>query len=206
MTWKQIKDAKLERLLPISTQDGEDDDPTPTTGPTEGPVVVVDSREQRPWKIEAFRVVIKKLDFADYSLLGFERRFAVERKSLADLIQSLTHERTRFHKELEALSRCSFAAIFIEAERATVESGAFRGAVSPKAILSSLDAISIRLGVHVVWCGSHAEAGRRFEGMARLFIHGVEKDARTLGLIPKKKRATGRKAARTDPDPTQETA
>jgi ERCC4-type nuclease len=195
--WQTIKDASPDRLLrpdrpATANANHEQDAPT-------GAVVIQDSREQLPWRISAFPVVVEKLDFGDYSVRGFERRFVVERKSLGDLVQSLTRERTRFFKELEMMSRCQFAAILIEAERATVEIGAFRSDVCPSSILSSLDAVMVRFGIHVLWGGDHAGAARRFENLVKMYIRGHEKDANVLGLIGKgggRNRRGGRRSDR----------
>lgn len=52
------------------------------------PIIVVDTREQRPYSFDEARVggvVHAALPAGDYSLLGQETRIAIERKSLADV-------------------------------------------------------------------------------------------------------------------------
>jgi len=61
-------------------------------GPTK---IVVDTREQNPWAFVGLRVVRKALKFGDYAISGRERICAVERKSGADLVASLT---TGYHR------------------------------------------------------------------------------------------------------------
>lgn len=50
----------------------------------------------------------------DYSARGLEGRVAIERKSVSDLVGSLTHGRERFVRELERLATYDFKAIVIE--------------------------------------------------------------------------------------------
>ena len=148
------------------------------------PVILIDSREQTPLAIEGFPVERVTLPVGDYGLAGFSDwnnpQFIVERKSLDDLVSSLTHGRERFLREVEALRRFRFAALLIEAERAEVEMGAYRSAASPVSILASLDCLEVRAGVHVLWAGEATGAARRLEGLVRQFARGVEKDWRRL--------------------------
>jgi len=63
--------------------------------------IKIDSREQRPWEFPAgVQTVIGKLDEGDYAIEGLEGKFGIERKSLPDMWQSLTHDRDRFEREL----------------------------------------------------------------------------------------------------------
>jgi ERCC4-type nuclease len=79
--------------------------------------IIVDTREQRPWTFENYNVTVKRagLRSGDYSLAGHEDQIALERKSLDDLVQSLSHGRDRFEREVERLSALSFAAVLVEA-------------------------------------------------------------------------------------------
>ena len=65
--------------------------------------IVIDSREQEPYTF-ACEVVKAKLDAGDYSVVGFEQRVAVERKSLRDFVGTVIHDYERFDRELEKLS------------------------------------------------------------------------------------------------------
>ncbi len=53
--------------------------------------IVIDSREQQPYTF-ACEVVKAKLDAGDYSVVGFEQRVAVERKSLRDFVGTVIHD------------------------------------------------------------------------------------------------------------------
>ena len=55
------------------------------------PIIVIDSREQKPFRFSpGIETVTAALKAADYSLLGLEDDVAIERKSLSDLLGSIT--------------------------------------------------------------------------------------------------------------------
>ena len=87
--------------------------------------IVVDSREQRPYFADGRYDgrtcrTIKKLESGDYSLLGYENQIAIERKSLADLYNSLTWDRERFKNEFERLRDYEFSCVMVEAPKEMV--------------------------------------------------------------------------------------
>lgn len=79
-------------------------------------VIKIDTREQRPWTFpKEIQTVIGKLDEGDYAVAGLEDRFIVERKSLQDAWQTLTHGRERFRGEiLRAISKDAKMLILVE--------------------------------------------------------------------------------------------
>lgn len=62
---------------------------------SEHPVIIIDNREKTPLTFEHFPSRCGTLQSGDYSLAGHEGRFTVERKSVADLIGSLTAGREK---------------------------------------------------------------------------------------------------------------
>lgn len=65
------------------------------------PTIVVDSREQKPYKFPGIdSVATKQLPVGDYTYEGWGDTFAVERKSLDDLATSLGSDRLRFENEI----------------------------------------------------------------------------------------------------------
>jgi ERCC4-type nuclease len=76
--------------------------------------VVIDTREQKPYRfdLKVFCMIDRVLPVGDYSLEGMEAHAAIERKSLVDLLGSLTGERdatglNRFQRELQRFSQYS---------------------------------------------------------------------------------------------------
>lgn len=86
-------------------------------------VVLIDTREQRPFLFNpeqlggtAVAVEFVTLASGDYSLNGYERSVAIERKSAADLFGTVTQGRDRFVRELARLADFRYAAVVVEAE------------------------------------------------------------------------------------------
>lgn len=64
------------------------------------PQIIVDSREQKPFKFEKYTLIESKLEYGDYSLHP-NNKLAIERKSLSDLYGTLSGGRERFEREIE---------------------------------------------------------------------------------------------------------
>lgn len=148
------------------------------------PIIQIDAREQRPAPIVGYRVEVVGLPVGDYGIKGFSDwdrpAFIIERKSLSDLVGSLTGGRARFMREVEKMRAFGFAALVIEAERDQVCLGQYRSKATPQLILASLDAIAVRAGVHVFWAGSPDGCARQIESLVRQFVRGIEKQHRAL--------------------------
>lgn len=111
----------------------------------------MDTREQQPLPLTRFRSVRTTLLTGDYSFAGGSEAFAVERKSIADLVGSLTANRQRFARELHRLRGFHFKRLLIVGRREEIENHGYRSKANPKAILASLGAFEIRYGIPVVW-------------------------------------------------------
>jgi hypothetical protein len=66
--------------------------------------ITVDTREQKPIKLTDYEVISEKLDFGDYSS---DKNLAVERKSLSDLVSTLSSGFERFCREIERAKQVS---------------------------------------------------------------------------------------------------
>lgn len=166
-------------------------------GPCAG-VIQIDTREQRPLKFENFPTEVVGLPIGDYGLRGFSDwdnpAFIVERKSLGDLIGSLTTGRPRFTKEVEKMRAFRFRALVVEAVEGEIEFAQYRSSVNPASVLQSLAALQVRTNLHIIWAKDPTGAARVVERLARQFLRGVVKDANRLtGATQKPK-----------PQPTQE--
>lgn len=111
------------------------------------PTLIIDTREQRPLTFEHLASQRGTLHSGDYSVKGFEPHFAIERKSVADLCQSVTRGRERFERELHRLRGFDFARLLIVG---TISELRLRAA-DPKAVVASLSAFEARWRVPVVW-------------------------------------------------------
>ena len=118
--------------------------------------IIVDTREQSPYPFTRWpdvEVVRNALQTGDYSLPGLEHHAAVERKSLSDLVGSLSQGRDRFERELARGAALRRFWLVIEATAEDVARHRYKSKMNPVAVLQSLAAFEVRYGVRVVWAG-----------------------------------------------------
>lgn len=88
----------------------------------------------------------------DYSVRGCEHLFAVERKTVADLVACCTGDnRERFERELHRLRGYRFKRLLVVGCPAEVETHRYRSNVSPKAVMGTLSAFEVRYDCPVVF-------------------------------------------------------
>lgn len=153
------------------------------------PIIQIDTREQRPLDIRGYETERVTLPVGDIGIRGQSSwdspNWVVERKSLDDLVQSLTHGRARFEREILKMRQFNFKALVIEAERGQVEIGDYRSAARPNSILQSLTALIVRQNLHVLWCGSHEGAARMVESLIRHHVKNLENQIADLSRVPR---------------------
>lgn len=135
-------------------------------------VIAIDTREQEKYSFDC-DTVCKKLDAGDYSVIGFEQRVAVERKSLRDFVGTVIHDFDRFARELQKLSAMKAACIVVEADLTAVLCGQHQDAlraVAPQSLLGASTYIGIQYRVPVYWCGSRPAALRFTDSYLRSFV------------------------------------
>lgn len=120
--------------------------------------IIIDTREQKPYSFYGMDVIHRKLDTGDYSIDGYEDVFTVERKSLDDYLQSITHERTRFEDEVERGSLMREFEVVIEADEQTVRDGDYYPNVAPLAAINTANAWEDRYGTPFHWAKNRASA------------------------------------------------
>jgi len=135
-------------------------------------IAIVDTREQHAFDLERFGVecVSQKLDSGDYSIAGYERDIAIERKSASDLLGCIGKGRERFVRELTRLADMQYAAVVCESPIDAVLSGEHRSFVSPASVMGSVIAWEQRFGIHWHFCPSRPFAERlTFKILDRFF-------------------------------------
>ena len=122
--------------------------------------IVVDSREQCPFRFEGYPVEVETgaLASADYSLHGFTDRIGIERKSMQDLIHCLGPDRERFSRELQRLKAYDSSAVVIEQPQSVLRLGHYRSAMNAESAWQSVIALSMRFRVPFWFCDSRADA------------------------------------------------
>lgn len=140
------------------------------------PVILIDSREQDPLPIQ-FPSRREGLTTGDYSYVG--GNFAIERKSIADLIKCLTTDRNRFKAQLQRLRAHDFARLLIVGDEDDLIRGNYRSRLRPLAALHSLYAIEARY-IPVVWASTPDKAARLVERWAFWNYRETVKDVRSF--------------------------
>lgn len=122
--------------------------------------IVRDSREQAPFAFSGLPVEVSvgALEAGDYSVRGFERSVAVERKALQDLVGCLSGERDRFERELARLRGYDAAAVVVEAPAVALRTGRYLGRLDSGAAWQSVLAFSVRFRVPFIFCADRADA------------------------------------------------
>ena len=138
------------------------------------PRLIVDTREKTPLAFAHLQTVRAALQTGDYSIDKLTSRFAVERKSVPDLVSSLTRARKRFLHELERMRGMDFARLLIVGRPCELAAHLARRAVAAASILGSLEAVNARL-VPVVWAPTPQHAALAVERWACYFYAGAAK-------------------------------
>lgn len=126
--------------------------------------LIVDTREQRPFNFNKYPVEVRrsKLDAGDYSVEGHEHLIAIERKSMSDLVSTLTTGHKRFKKEIERSLNYTYFGIIVEESFTMLLHDAYEGAKHNKAsgevVAKIVNAIRVKYNVDVMFCTDEAEA------------------------------------------------
>lgn len=138
--------------------------------PKPRPYVLVDTREQRPLRFVPELGVdcgTATLAAGDYTVRQFSHLIALERKSIPDLVSTLSHGRERFENELDLLAQYRWKAIIIEGDHTDIDGHAYRSNMLPKSVLGSLRAFYMRWGVPHFWCSDARGAAELVAWFAR---------------------------------------
>jgi DNA excision repair protein ERCC-4 len=116
-------------------------------------VVLIDTREQKPWKLE-HPSVRKCLDAGDYSLEGYEHKIRVERKGSAnEFASNVGKDWPRFQDALRKLQRYPHRCIVCEFEMRDIFQENWRGRMTVDAVLGRLSEITLEMQIPVVFAG-----------------------------------------------------
>ncbi len=127
------------------------------------PTIIRDTRENRPLIFERLPSITGTLPTGDYSVKGSTHLISVERKSIADLVQSVGRDRDRFTRELERLRGYHFKRLLIVGTENEIRQGNYRSRIKPTSVLHTLSAFEVRFDLPVVWCATPTIAARMVE-------------------------------------------
>ena len=162
--------------------------------------IIQDTREQMPLDFSLFDGVTVEVSTVwpgDYTLKGWEKSIAFERKSVSDLIgtmkggyvgkDSIRRYESRFDLELEEFERhYDRAFVIIEPDRpevirqcggepcdagAQIASGWYRSMIPPDTVFAFIRALTVEYGCHVYLAASREDAAHEIVEIARKYIN-----------------------------------
>ena len=142
--------------------------------------LVIDTREQLPYRRwrhfnNSASVIVRGLRSGDYSLEGYEDRISIERKSLEDLVSSLSQGRERFEAELNRASSYPYFALVVECSLRDIAEHRYRSRMNARSIFESLTAFSIRYRLPVFFAGDRSYGRAVVESLLLKFAREQEK-------------------------------
>lgn len=138
--------------------------------PKEPIPIIVDTQEQQPWQLnpEEFSCQRMKLRTGDYSIRGLESVVTIERKSLGDFVNTVTHDWIRFRKQLYRMGGFDCAVIVVEATVADVFDIVYETEANPKSVMGRAADCMIDHGIPVCWWGDRTNCVYLVEQFLRI--------------------------------------
>lgn len=128
------------------------------------PIIVIDTREQTPLVFEQSEA--GTLYSGDYSYKGGETSFAVERKSLDDLVGSVIQNRDRFANECHRLRGYRFKRLLITADIKDLLNHEYHSKAEPKAVMHTLYAFEMRYDLPFIFVADLEKCSKLIERWA----------------------------------------
>lgn len=134
-----------------------------------GFTLLVDTREQLPLFTAkdhpvGLRVIRATVHNGDYTILGLEDKFAIERKQVSDFFGYCGKERKRTVAKMERfreMIQCGgWVGLVIEATEADLLSGYYRSTLSAEVIRMALVSFETRYSVHIYYSRSRSDISR----------------------------------------------
>ena len=149
------------------------------------PIIIIDSREQDPLPFSRLRTQPGALITGDYSVAGLETLFAVERKSVTDLVACcMNSNRNRFERELHRLRGFRFKRLLIVGSEEEIWRCKYHSSIAPKAVMATLSAFEVRYDLPVVFSENPPAAGRLVERWAFWFAREMIETVNALWRGP----------------------
>lgn len=147
--------------------------------------IIVDSREQKPFpfvgKYYVDTVTIPgALQVGDYSLAGLESHIAIERKSLADLVQCLGRDRDRFEREILRGRGLEFFAVVCEGSWRDIANGNYRSQLNSHSAAQSVASFMARHKCPFFFSESRKAAEYITWSLLRQYLTGKQKEYKAI--------------------------
>lgn len=124
-------------------------------------IILIDQREKLPLKFPGCETEEAYLETGDYTVKGFEDRFAVERKSINDLATSVGSDRNRFEAEIRRAQEFDEFSVVIEGSPDEVRAGNYYSNIHPNAVLGTVKKWPWKYDrLDFVWAGDRERAAQ----------------------------------------------
>lgn len=145
--------------------------------------IIIDTREQTPWSFPPeVETMPGTLQAGDYSLQGFEKHIALERKSLPDFISCCGSERERFTAELQRLKAYSLRAVIIEGNFQDVIQGNYRSQIKPASIIGSVSSWYMKYKTGFFFTDTPAAAATLCLSLMQNYIRNLKEIVKNLNM------------------------
>ena len=134
--------------------------------------IVIDSREKTPLTF-TLPTEVAGLKTGDYSVKGVEDKIAIERKTINDLVGSLSTARKRFEAELKRGKDLEFFALVIETTFDQLIQGKYKSKMTPQAVAQSLFAFQVRYDLHIWLASNRRHAGYIVESLLKWAVENI---------------------------------
>lgn len=146
-------------------------------------VIIVDTREQKPWNFQHQATANHKLDTGDYSIEGLQHLLAIERKrNVAEIANNITEK--RFKDVIDRLSKIKYSFLLLEFDLEDVMRYPIGSdipkrlwdkiRISPAFILKHLTDLQIDHNIKILFCGNSSNAEKMALSIMRK-VHKLEK-------------------------------
>jgi ERCC4-type nuclease len=138
--------------------------------PSQTPTIIIDTREQDPFDFAALggKSERAKLPIGDYSVKHLENIICVERKTIADLIHTIIHDRERFAREMKRRAKLREMIIVVEGSMENIMLHEYESDANPHSVLAACNAIQSYHRVPFNFCSTRQIACQwTFDFLAR---------------------------------------
>jgi len=154
LEWQMAAAPVSPPMIPVLAERGGTQLTTPR------PVVLIDTREQKPLDFSRFKgwfagTERKALQLGDYSIAGLEDVCVVERKDLSDLIHSCTTDRSVFVNRLRQMAHYPHRLLLVTSTLSQIKSPYPHAGANPNRIAQSLIAVLAGLQVPFLCSETH---------------------------------------------------
>ena len=133
--------------------------------------ILVDSREREPYIFKKYEYPILKASMptGDYSIGGYINDCAIERKSFADFVQSITKGRDRFERELDRGSEMTFFAVVIEADCRNLYSKRLYSKINRGVIFHTATKWMVKYNIPIIWASTRGKGEKTVVSLLEAF-------------------------------------